>query len=73
MDELLKAKHLTQVDNGMRVLQYRLDELSRLSQPLFTQPSSIAYQQLLEEWRNVLRLEGDFQQSLRDRVVLTQS
>ncbi|CSI72648.1 two-component system%2C NtrC family%2C phosphoglycerate transport system sensor histidine kinase PgtB [Vibrio cholerae] len=27
MDELLKAKHLTQVDNGMRVLQYRLDEL----------------------------------------------
>lgn len=72
MDELLKAKHLTQVDNGMRVLQYRLDELSRLSQPLFTQPSSIAYQQLLEEWRNVLRLEGDFQQSLRDRVVLTQ-
>ncbi|WP_218116829.1 hypothetical protein, partial [Klebsiella variicola] len=72
VDELLKAKHLTQVDNGMRVLQYRLDELSRLSQPLFTQPSSIAYQQLLEEWRNVLRLEGDFQQSLRDRVVLTQ-
>ncbi|ELY5210452.1 HAMP domain-containing protein [Vibrio cholerae] len=72
VDELLKAKHLTQVDNGMRVLQYRLDELSRLSQPLFTQPSSIAYQQLLEEWRNVLRLEGDFQQSLRDRVMLTQ-
>ncbi|MFA9894630.1 hypothetical protein PXX31_20115, partial [Vibrio cholerae] len=42
-----------------------LHQLSRLSQPLFTQPSSIAYQQLLEEWRNVLRLEGDFQQSLR--------
>ncbi|HGF7190542.1 TPA: ATP-binding protein [Vibrio cholerae] len=72
VDELLKAKHLTQVDNGMRVLQYRLDELNRLSQPLFSQPSSIAYQQLLEEWRNVLRLEGDFHQSLRNMVTLTQ-
>lgn len=72
VDELLRAKHLTQVDNGMRVLQYRLDELNRLSQPLFSQPSSIAYQQLLEEWRDVLRLDGDFHQSLRDMVVLTQ-
>ena len=72
VDELLKAKHLTQVDNGMRVLQYRLDELIHLSQPLLTQPSSIVYQQLLEEWCNVLILDGDFHHSLRDMVILKQ-
>lgn len=72
VNELLTARHLTQVDNGMRVLQYRLDELTRLSQPLFSQPSSIAYQQLLEEWREVLQLEGEFHHSLRDMVELTQ-
>lgn len=47
--ELMSASHQTQVENGMKVLQYRLEELQTASQPIFEIPASIAYQQMLGE------------------------
>lgn len=68
--ELLIVKHSNQVDNGMKVLQYRLEELKTLSEPIFSQPSSIAYQQQLTELLNVLTINGPFHRHLRSMVIL---
>lgn len=68
--ELIQSKHISQVNNGMKVLQYRLEELYAQSAPIFSQPATIAYQQLLSELMDVLSLNGSFHQNLRSMVRL---
>jgi len=70
--ELVNATHQIQVDNGMKVLQYRLEELQSSSQPIFQLPASIAYQQLLGEWNELLSLNGPYHQNLSLGVELHQ-
>lgn len=70
--ELINATHQLQVDNGMKVLQYRLEELQSASQSIFQLPASIAYQQLLGEWNELLRLNGPYHQNLSLMVELHQ-
>ncbi|MCE0559331.1 ATP-binding protein [Motilimonas sp. E26] len=68
--ELLSVNNHSQVDNGLKILQFRLDELYTLSVPLFSQPASIAYQQLLSELVDVLKLEGPLHRHLTNMVAL---
>lgn len=68
--ELLTANNHSQVDNGLKILQFRLDELNTLSTPLFSQPASIAYQQLLSELVEVLKLDGALHRHLNNMVSL---
>ncbi|MBD0784863.1 HAMP domain-containing protein [Vibrio sp. Y2-5] len=70
--ELVNATHQIQVDNGMKVLQYRLEELQSSSKPIFQLPASIAYQQLLGEWNELLSLNGPYHQNLSLGVELHQ-
>lgn len=56
----MSASHQTQVENGMKVLQYRLEELQTASQPIFEIPASIAYQQMLGELAELLVIDGPF-------------
>ncbi len=70
--ELMSATHQIQVDNGMKVLQYRLEELKSNSEPIFQLPASIAYQQLLGEWNELLAMNGPYHQNLSLMVELHQ-
>ena len=70
--ELLSSNNHSQVDNGLKILQFRLDELNVLSAPLFSQPASIAYQQLLSELVNVLKLDGALHRHLTNMVALNE-
>jgi len=71
--DILKAKHLSQVDNGIKVIQYKVIELVSRSKPIFAQPSAIAYQQLVTELSSLLATEGPLHQRLLDRVRLVTS
>jgi len=62
--ELMSASHSIQVDNGMKVLHFRLEELHSASQPINQLPASIAYRQLLTEWRELLALQGPYHHNL---------
>ncbi|MBY8083870.1 HAMP domain-containing protein [Vibrio fluvialis] len=72
--ELMLAGHQTQVENGMKVLQYRLEELQTASQPIFEIPASIAYQQMLGELADntFTDVQNDTTQMIREgnRVLL---
>ncbi len=62
--ELIQASNGAQINNGMRLIELRLHELERLSLPLNTLPSAIAYQQLLEEVSALLSSQGEFHLAL---------
>ncbi|EHU9442798.1 HAMP domain-containing protein [Vibrio vulnificus] len=66
--DVVSATQLGHVNNGMKVIQYRTEELHRLSQPIFEWPSSIAYQQLVGELTTLLQIEGFLHQQLLDYV-----
>ncbi|EKO3982652.1 HAMP domain-containing protein [Vibrio fluvialis] len=68
--ELMLASHQTQVENGMKVLQYRLEELQTASQPIFEIPASIAYQQMLGELAELLVIDGPFHRGISQMVRL---
>ncbi|MBR9787404.1 ATP-binding protein [Vibrio sp. J1-1] len=59
-----------QVDNGMKVIHFRLIDLQESSQTLMNQPASIAYQQLLQELVAVLGTDGNFENQLMSLVTL---
>ncbi len=70
--ELMDATHPIQVDNGMKVLHFRLEELQNASKPIMSLSASIAYQQLLVEWRDLLALQGPYHQHLSLMMELQQ-
>ncbi len=72
-EDVLAAQHLSQVDNGVKVIQYKLEELLKKSTPIFSQPSAIAYQQLLNELSILLASNGDLHRKLEQKVVLERS
>ncbi|HAS6642555.1 TPA: two-component sensor histidine kinase [Vibrio parahaemolyticus] len=59
-----------QVDNGMKVIHFRLMDLQESSTTLMNQPTSIAYKQLLQELVVVLSPEGAFDKQLMSLVTL---
>ncbi|SON53275.1 ATP-binding protein [Vibrio tapetis] len=72
-EDVLTAKHLSQVDNGVKVIQYKVEELLLRSKPIFSQPSAIAYQQLLNELSTLLATNGSLHKKLEQKVTLEQS
>ncbi|KJR21358.1 two-component sensor histidine kinase [Vibrio navarrensis] len=64
------ASQLGHVNNGMKVIQYRSEELFQISQPLLDWSSSIAFQQLLNELNTLLRHRGSLHLQLLDNVAL---
>ena len=71
-EDMINTKQASQVDNGMKVIQYRAEELLETSVPIFSHPSSIAYQQLLNELITLIKPEGEFHQQLLNMVSLNQ-
>ncbi|MDN3680677.1 ATP-binding protein [Vibrio tapetis subsp. quintayensis] len=69
-EDVLTAKHLSQVDNGVKVIQYKLKELLTKSAPIFNQPSAIAYQQLLTELSSLLATNGSLHDKLKQKVTI---
>ncbi|MDN3613290.1 ATP-binding protein [Vibrio gallaecicus] len=59
-----------QVDNGMKVIYFRLLDLQESSTMLMNQPTSIAYKQLLQELVVVLSPDGEFEKQLMSLVKL---
>ncbi|WP_423840557.1 ATP-binding protein [Vibrio mytili] len=59
-----------QVDNGMKVIHFRLMDLQESSVTLLNQPTSIAYEQLLQELVMVLSPDGAFNEQLMSLVTL---
>lgn len=57
-----------QVDNGMKVIHFRLMDLQESSTTLINQPTSIAYKQLLQELDVVLSQHGAFKKQLMSLV-----
>ncbi|CAK4075639.1 ATP-binding protein [Vibrio sp. 16] len=70
--EVIQAQQLGQVHNAAKVIQYKMDELLSSSEPIFELPSSIAYQQLIQELSTLLAPEGVFYHQLLDNVALNQ-
>tara|TARA_Y100001960_G_C14774913_1_gene882514 strand:+ start:2432 stop:4792 length:2361 start_codon:yes stop_codon:yes gene_type:complete len=70
--EVIQAQQLGQVHNAAKVIQYKLDELVDSSEPVLVLPSSIAYQQLLQELTTLLSPEGGFYHQLLDYVAVNQ-
>ncbi|MGD8170554.1 ATP-binding protein [Vibrio sp. TRT 21S02] len=69
--ELMNANQVAQVNNALKVIQYRVDDLAQSSQTILKLPSSIAYEQLLNELTILLGPEGQFHQQLLEQVSLT--
>lgn len=70
--EVIQAQQLGQVLNAAKVIQYELDELVSSSEPILVLPSTIAYQQLLQEVATLLAPNGEFYHQLRQRLQLQQ-
>lgn len=70
--DVMEAEQLAQVHNATKVIQYKLDELIKSSQPIFSMRSSIAYQQLIEELEVLLLPQGVFYLQALDKVALNQ-
>ncbi|WP_282176340.1 ATP-binding protein [Vibrio nereis] len=68
--DVMQAQQLAQVHNVTKVIQYKLDELVKSSQVIYALPSSISYQQLVEELEVLLAPEGVFYHQLLDNVVI---
>lgn len=68
LQEVAKFSHVSQVDNGMKVIQFRLDDLKEMSKPLYRIPSAISYQQLIGELDSLLDLGSGFHLALRTLV-----
>ncbi len=59
-----------QVDNGMKVIHFGLIDLEESSKTLMSQPTSIAYKQLLQELVLLLSTDGEFDKQLMSLVTL---
>lgn len=70
--EIIQSSQKELVNNGLKVVAYRLDELNGLSKPIYDHPASIAYQQLVSELNTLLALQGDFHRQLLEKVKLSQ-
>ncbi|UUM32694.1 ATP-binding protein [Vibrio japonicus] len=70
--DVMEADQLAQVHNATKVVQYKLDELIKSSQPVFSLRSAIAYQQLIEELEVLLLPQGVFYLQALDKVALNQ-
>ncbi|MBD1559017.1 two-component sensor histidine kinase [Vibrio sp. S9_S30] len=68
LQEVTMFSHVSQVDNGMKVIQFRLDDLKEMSAPLYQIPSAISYQQLIGELDSLLDLNGGFHLALSKLV-----
>ncbi|CCN32920.1 putative TWO COMPONENT HISTIDINE KINASE [Vibrio nigripulchritudo SO65] len=62
------SAHVSQVDNGMKVVQYRLGDLENVSTALYLLPSAISYQQLIETMGELLRFDGEFHSAVKTFV-----
>ena len=60
------------VNNGIKMVNYSIDELNTMSIPIFEHPASIAYKQLIDELTQVLKPEGELHRLLIDKVSLQQ-
>lgn len=72
LEEVIAAPQNELVNNGLTMINYRLDELNSMSESIFAHPASIAYQQLINELTTVLKNGGEFHQLLLDKVALSQ-
>ncbi|MEL7293417.1 MAG: ATP-binding protein [Pseudomonadota bacterium] len=72
VSDVMEAQQLGQVHNAVKVIQFKLEELQGHSQVLAKLPSSIAYQQLLEELTTLLAPQGKFYLQILDKVSLNQ-
>lgn len=70
VNDVMESQQLGQVHNAVKVMQYKLEELRDHSQVLIELPSSIAYQQLLEELTDLLAPQGMFYLQILDKVAL---
>ncbi len=68
--DVMEAEQLAQVHNATKVIQYKLDELIKSSQPILTLRSSISYQQLIQELEVLLLPQGVFYLQALDKVAL---
>lgn len=68
--DVMEADQLAQVHNATKVIQYKLDELIKSSQPILTLRSSISYQQLIQELEVLLLPQGVFYLQALDKVAL---
>ncbi|CAE6942380.1 COG4191 Signal transduction histidine kinase regulating C4-dicarboxylate transport system [Vibrio sp. B1FLJ16] len=59
-----------QVDNGIKVIHFGLIDLQESSKTLMSQPTSIAYKQLLQELVLLLSTDGEFDNQLMSLVTL---
>lgn len=70
--EVIQARQLGEVHNATKVIHYKLEDLVRNSEPILVLPSTIAYQQLVQELATLLTPEGVFYHQLLDNVALNQ-
>ncbi len=70
VDELLSESQKELVNNSLKMVNFRLEELNSVSTAIFDHPAAIAYQQLISELTQVLKPEGDFHQLLLEKVAL---
>ncbi|NVJ54971.1 MAG: HAMP domain-containing protein [Vibrionaceae bacterium] len=68
--DVMEAEQLAQVHNAIKVIQYKLDELIKSSQPILSLRSSISYQQLIQELEVLLLPQGVFYLQALDKVAL---
>lgn len=68
--EVIQAQQLGEVHNATKVIQYKLEDLLSNSEPIFVLPSTIAYQQLIQELATLLAPQGVFYHQLLDKVAL---
>lgn len=68
--DVSEASMPEQVDNGMKVIYFRLLDLQESSITLMNQPTSIAYKQLLQELVMLLSPDGAFEKQLMSLVKL---
>lgn len=69
---VMESQTFSQLTNGMKVVQIRLKTLSTLSKPLYSNPTSVAYRQLLAELNSLLSPEGQFQKLTQDVLLHNQ-
>lgn len=70
--DVMEADQLAQVHNATKVIQYKLDELIKSSQPILSLRSSISYQQLIQELEVLLLPQGVFYLQALEKVALNQ-
>ncbi|MGC9458747.1 ATP-binding protein [Vibrio genomosp. F10] len=72
ISDVMDAQQLGQVHNAAKVVQYKLNDLSVISEVIVVLPTAIAYQQLLEELTGLLSPEGAFYSQILDKVSTNQ-